>query len=62
MVEMRIKPHRQQVDETERRAAQSLRFRRAQVFGVLMVAAAILLWWLVRANPRQLFPPGWWRL
>jgi hypothetical protein len=27
----------------------------------LLVAAAILAWWLFHTNPAWIFPPGWWR-
>ncbi len=47
------------------RAARSLaianRYRRTQVFGLLLIAAAILAVALYRADPHVLFPPGWWR-
>ena len=36
-------------------------FRRYQIFGVLLVAGAILLAALLRANLRWIFPQGWWR-
>jgi hypothetical protein len=61
MVQTRIKPYFQEVAEKARRAGQLRLFRRNQVFGLLMVAAAILIWWLFRANPKWIFPPGWWR-
>lgn len=61
MVEYRIKPYQQQVAERERRAAQTRAYRRNQVFGLLMVAAAILGWWLLHTNPKWIFPTGWWR-
>jgi hypothetical protein len=61
MVQTRIKPYLQQVDEKERRAEQTRVFRRNQVFGLLLVAAAILVWWLSHTNPKWIFPPGWWR-
>ena len=61
MVERRIKPYEQQVAEEERREAQRRAFRRNQVFGLLMVAAAILVWWLFHTNPKWIFPTGWWR-
>ncbi len=61
MVETRIKPYREQVAEAERRAEQTRVYRRNQVFGVLLVAAAILTWWLVHTSPKGVFPPGWWR-
>lgn len=62
MVEYRIKPYRQQMAEEARRAEQTRAYRRNQVFGVLMVAVAILVWWLFHTNPRWIFPAGWWRL
>jgi hypothetical protein len=61
MVETRIKPHLQAVAEQERRAEQTRIYRRNQIFGVLIVAAAILVYWLFHTNPKWIFPPGWWR-
>lgn len=61
MVQTRIKPLQQHVAETTRRAQQSSAFRRNQVFGLLLLAAAILLAWLLRTNPHWIFPQGWWR-
>lgn len=62
MVETRIKPHREQVAEQARREAQRRETLRSQVLGMLLLAAAILAWWLVHTNPRWIFPTGWWRL
>jgi hypothetical protein len=62
VVETRIKPHKQQVEEEARRAAQRYAFRRNQVFGVLMIVAVVVTWWLFHTNPKWIFPPGWWRL
>lgn len=62
MVETRIKPYREQVAAEERRAAQRRTFTRNQAFGLLMLAAAILVWWLFHTNLHWIFPPGWWRL
>jgi hypothetical protein len=62
MVETRIKPHREQVAEQARREAQRRETLRNQVLGMLLLAAAILAWWLVHTNPRWIFPTGWWRL
>jgi hypothetical protein len=62
MVERRIKPNQDPVDEDPRRAAQRRLYRRNQVFGLLMVAALIVAWWLVHTNPGWIFPRGWWRL
>jgi hypothetical protein len=61
MVQTRIKPHYQQVAEKARRREQTRVYRRNQVFGLVLVAAAILITWLLRTNPRWIFPPGWWR-
>jgi hypothetical protein len=61
MVQTRIKPYSQQVAEAVRREQQRRVYRRNQVFGVVLVAAAILVWWLIHTNPKWIFPPGWWR-
>jgi len=61
MVERRIKPYNEQQAEKAARAEQMRVFRRNQVFGLLIVAAAICLWWLLHTNPKWIFPPGWWR-
>ena len=61
MVELRIKPYKQQADEQARRAEQSRIFRRNQAFGLLLVAAAIVIWRLFHTSPEWIFPSGWWR-
>jgi hypothetical protein len=61
MVQTRIKPHFQQVAEKARRAEQTRVYRRNQVLGLVLLAAAVLLWWLFHTNPKWIFPPGWWR-
>jgi hypothetical protein len=61
MVETRIKPYKEQIAEQERREQQTRAFRRNQTFGLLMIAAAILIRWLFHTNPRWIFPAGWWR-
>jgi hypothetical protein len=38
------------------------RERRAQLRGLLILAALVLLWILFRANRHAIFHPGWWRL
>ena len=38
------------------------RERRSQLRGLLWIAAAVLVFLLLRARPLQLFHPGWWRL
>ena len=62
IMERRIKPYDEQVAEEERREEQRRAFRRNQTFGLLIVAAMILVWWLFHTNPKWIFPPGWWRL
>jgi hypothetical protein len=61
MVQTRIKPYFQDVAEKAQRREQQRVFRRNQLFGLVLVAAAILLFWLLRTNPKWIFPPGWWR-
>lgn len=61
MVQTRIKPYNQQVAEKARRQEQTRVYRRNQIFGLVLVASAILLIWLLRTNPKWIFPPGWWR-
>ena len=61
MVQTRIKPFRQQMAEQARRAEQTRAFRRNQVIGLLILAAAIIIYRLFHTNPAWIFPPGWWR-
>jgi len=61
MVDRRIKPYLEQVAEEQRRQEQHRAFRRNQVFGLLLIAAAIVAWRLFHTNPKWIFPPGWWR-
>jgi hypothetical protein len=61
MVQTRIKPYHQQVAEKARRVEQTRVYRRNQALGLVLLAAAILLWWLFHTNPKWIFPPGWWR-
>jgi hypothetical protein len=61
MVETRIKPYADQEAAREKREEQQRAFRRNQVFGLLILAAAIVAWWLWHTNPRWIFPTGWWR-
>jgi hypothetical protein len=44
-----------------RRLSTEERYRRLQVFGLLLLACIILAVTLLRADPHTLFPPGWWR-
>jgi hypothetical protein len=61
MVDLRIKPFKQQAAEKARRTEQRRIFRRNQVFGLLLIALVILIWCLFHTNPAWIFPPGWWR-
>ena len=61
MTDTRSKPYQEQAPEDARRAEQRRLYRRNQVFGLLIVAAAIVAWWLFHTNPAWIFPPGWWR-
>jgi fatty acid desaturase len=61
MAETRIKPYLEQQAEDARRAEQQRQFRRNQAFGLVLVAALVCAWWLWRAKPGWIFPPGWWR-
>lgn len=62
MVDTRIKPHFEEQAEEARRAEQTRAFRRNQAVGVVLIAAVILTFWLIRTKPGWIFPPGWWRL
>ena len=61
MVETRIKPYYQQQAETEARRQQTRAYRRNQVFGLVIFAGLVCLWWLLHTNPKWIFPVGWWR-
>ena len=61
MAETRIKPHQEQIAEQERREEQQRVYRRNQIFGLLILAAAICAWWLWQTKPGWIFPAGWWR-
>jgi hypothetical protein len=61
MVEQRIKPYMEQEAKKAAREAQRRAFLRNQVFGLLILAAAICAWWLWHTNPKWIFPSGWWR-
>ncbi len=61
MVDLRIKPFKQQAAGRARRTEQHLVFRRNQVFGLLLIALAIVIWRLFHTNPAWIFPPVWWR-
>ena len=62
LVDTRIKSYLAQVDAEARRYEQRKRYKRNQIFGLMLIAAAILVWWLFHTNRGWIFPPGWWRL
>jgi hypothetical protein len=62
MDDTHFKPYLEKVAEQERRAVQTRDFRRNQAIGLVLVAAAVLLWRLLHTHPGWLFPQGWWRL
>ena len=62
MVDRRIKPYFEEKAEQERRAEQTRAYKRNQAIGLVLVAGAILTFWLFRTNPAWIFPTGWWRL
>jgi hypothetical protein len=45
-----------------RRDVQQTAFRRNQAIGLLLAAAAVLVYRLLHTSSGWLFPPGWWRL
>ena len=62
MVEMRVKSHAEQEAGHARREQQRRAYRRNQAFGMILLAVAIVAWWLVHTNRGWVFPAGWWRL
>lgn len=62
MVEQRIKPYAEKELGAVHREGQTREFRRNQVIGLLILAAAIVVFWLIRAPRGWAFPAGWWRL
>jgi len=55
-------PYNIQQQRQARRDAQRRLFRRNQAIGLLLAAAAVLAYRLLRTPSGWLFPPGWWRL
>lgn len=60
MVDRRIKPYFEERAELARRAEQTRAFRRNEAIGLVLIALAILVFWLFRTNPKWIFPRGWW--
>jgi hypothetical protein len=61
MSALRTKPQLELEAQLQARDRQTQLARRNQVFGLLIVAAIILAWWLFHTNPAWIFPTGWWR-
>jgi hypothetical protein len=57
----RIKPLNEQRRQAMSREKQRARFRGVQAFGLLVVAALVLLYRLLHTPEGWLFPRGWWR-
>jgi hypothetical protein len=62
MPDLRIAPYQEQQAKAARRAEQLRLYRRNQILGLVLVAALIFLWWLIRAPHGWVFPRGWWRM
>ena len=60
-MDRRIKPYNEQLAGQSRRAEQRRQFLRNQTFGLILLAAAVLLWGLLHTRPGWIFPSGWWR-
>jgi hypothetical protein len=61
MPQRRVKPYFEQQAEQEARDEQTRLTRRNEALGLVLIAAAILVWWLFHTNPKWIFPPNWWR-
>lgn len=51
-----------QQERSTRREVQRQSFRRNQAIGLLIAAAAVLVYRLLHTPSGWLFPTGWWRL
>jgi hypothetical protein len=51
-----------QQERQARRDTQQLSFHRNQAIGLLLAAAAVLMYRLLHTPSGWLFPQGWWRL
>jgi hypothetical protein len=58
----RYKPLHVQQERSALRQIQHRLFQRNQAIGLLLVAAAILVYRLFHTHSGWLFPTGWWRL
>jgi hypothetical protein len=61
MADYHLKSYREKLAERERREDQRRLYLRNQVLGMVLLLAAIVVWWLICANPKWIFPAGWWR-
>jgi hypothetical protein len=58
----RLESYSLQQERKARRDQQRRLFRRNQAIGLLVAAAAVLVYRLLYTPSGWLFPPGWWRL
>ena len=61
MVDRRIKPYFAVQAELARCLVETRVFGRNEAIGLVLVALAILVFWVFRTNPNWIIPPGWWR-
>ena len=62
LLENKLLSYAVQQERKARREAQRLLFRRNQALGLLLLAAAVLAYRLLRTPAGWIFPHGWWRL
>ena len=57
-----LENYNQEQERRVRREEQRLLFNRNQAIGLLLIAAAVLVYRLLHTPSGWLFAPGWWRL
>lgn len=62
LLENKLLSYAVQQERKARREAQRLLFRRNQAVGLLLLAAAVLVYRLLHTPAGWIFPQGWWRL
>jgi hypothetical protein len=61
-VDNRLESYAVRQERDARREGQRKSFQRNQAIGLLVAAAAVLVYRLLHTPSGWLFPPGWWRL
>jgi hypothetical protein len=61
-MDQRLKNYQIQQQRKSSRDEQRRLFHRNQAIGLLLAAAAVLIYRLLHTPAGWLFPPGWWRL